>query len=87
GGLLAVGGLDKMLFDATAILPPSSWWGTLVKGLFSVSATPTRLEIAVWFAYLVPTMVLFLRPPAARQSAGAPSAPASPESQTTVGAR
>ncbi len=87
GGLLTAGGLDKVLFDATGILPPSSWWGTLVKGLFSVSAAPTRLEVAVWFAYLVPTMLLFLRRPTARPPSGAPSASASPESHTAVGAR
>ena len=61
-GYLLAGGLDRILVDATGILPPSSWWGTLFKGLFSISAAPTRLEFGVWLAYLVPTMYLFLRP-------------------------
>ena len=47
----------------------------------------TRLEIGVWLAYLVPTMVLFLRAPVTKPRAGAPSAPGSPQSQPTVGAR
>jgi len=64
-GYLAFGGLNHVAFDATAILPPSSWWGSLWKGLFSVSPTPFRLELGVWVAYLVPTLILFLRPPKA----------------------
>ncbi|MDQ6927531.1 MAG: FTR1 family protein [Actinomycetota bacterium] len=90
GGLLTAGGLNTVLFDATGVLPPSSWWGTLVKGLFSISAAPTRLEVGVWLAYLIPTMSLFLRRPARRGDNGAaPGAPtpANPESETTVGAR
>ncbi|HET7488177.1 MAG TPA: iron uptake transporter permease EfeU [Acidimicrobiales bacterium] len=62
-GFLLAGGLDRVVVDATGILPPSSWWGTLFKGLFSISAAPTRLEFGVWLAYLVPTMYLFLRQP------------------------
>jgi high-affinity iron transporter len=84
-GLLTAGGLDTVVFDATGILPPSSWYGTLVKGLFSISAAPTRLELAVWFAYLVPTMVLFVRPPR-RRNDGAP-APVRPQPETAAAAR
>ncbi|MCA1682903.1 MAG: FTR1 family protein [Actinobacteria bacterium] len=62
-GYLAFGGLGHTVFDATGILPPSSWWGSLWKGLFSLSPTPSRLELAVWVAYLVPTLMLFLRRP------------------------
>jgi len=65
-GLLAFGGLGRVALDATGILPPSSWWGSLFKGLFSISAAPTRLELGVWVAYLVPTMALFLRTPSAK---------------------
>jgi high-affinity iron transporter len=70
-GLFTFAGLDRVVFDATGILPPSSWWGALFKGLFSISAAPTRLELTVWLAYLIPTMALFLRPAAA--SGGSPS--------------
>jgi len=62
-GYFAFGGLNHVAFDATGILPPSSWWGSLWKGLFSLSPAPFRLELGVWLAYLVPTLVLFLRPP------------------------
>lgn len=72
-GYLVSFGLDRVVLDATAILPPSSWWGALFKGLFSISAAPTLLEAAVWLAYLVPTMVLFLRPGGAPRPATATS--------------
>ncbi len=76
-GWLTAGGLDRVVLDATGVLPPSSWWGTLFKGLFSISASPTRLELGAWLAYLVPTMVLFLRPaPRGGGPAPAPPAPA-----------
>jgi high-affinity iron transporter len=61
-GLLHAAGMAHVVFDATGILPPSSWWGSLFKGMFSISAAPSRLELGVWVAYLIPTMVLFLRP-------------------------
>jgi len=62
-GLLGFSGMNGVLFDATRALPPSSWWGALFKGLFSISAAPTRLEFGIWLAYLIPTMALFLRAP------------------------
>ena len=61
-GMLIGGGLAHMVFDGTGVLPPASWYGSLFKGMFSISAAPTRLELGVWVAYLVPTMFLFLRP-------------------------
>ena len=75
-GYLTGGGLAHIAFDATGILPPSSWWGSLWKGLFSLSAAPTRLELGVWVAYLVPTLALFLRP--AKRPAAAGPVPAPP---------
>jgi high-affinity iron transporter len=75
-GLFTFAGLNRVALDATGVLPPSSWWGSLFKGLFSISAAPTRLELAAWLVYLVPTMALFLWRPAsssgpARTTAGA----------------
>jgi len=80
-GHLTSGGLARVVFDGTGVLPPSSWWGTLFKGLFSISAAPTRLELGVWLAYLIPTMALFLRPTPARP--GAAPAPATPVRSTS----
>lgn len=60
-GLLTAFGLDRVAFDASHILSPSRWWGSLFKGLFSISAAPTRLELVAWVLYVVPVMALFLR--------------------------
>jgi len=84
-GYLTFGGLDRVVIDGTGILPPSSWWGSLWKGLFSISAAPTRVELAVWLAYLVPTMVLFLRP-SRETTPGAPSIPSPTPTAAGAGA-
>ena len=80
-GYLTAAGLGRVVFDASGVLAPSTWWGALFKGLFSISATPTRLELGVWVAYLLPTMALFLRPPrpAPAPPAAGPPQPAVPE--------
>ena len=64
-------GLDNLAFDVSAQVPPSSWYGTLLKGIFNFSAASTWLEVVVYFGYLVPTMILFFRP--ARRPAVAPT--------------
>jgi high-affinity iron transporter len=67
-------GLDTSAFDASGWLDPSSWWGSLAAGLFNLTAQPSVLETVAWVAYLVPVLVLFLRPgrsaqrPVAQQS-------------------
>lgn len=63
-GYLSFAGLHHQVFDASGVLPPSSWYGTLFKGVFSISVTPSRLELFVWVAYIATTMTLFLRPSA-----------------------
>ena len=40
----------------------TSWYGALLKGIFNLGPQMTVLEIVVYVGYLVPTMVLFLRP-------------------------
>ncbi len=72
-GLLTSFGLDTVVFDATNVLPPASWWGSLFKGLFSISAAPTRLEVVAWLSYLVPVMALFLRPAVRRPTPAVPA--------------
>ena len=56
-------GLTNVAFDATGAIPPGSWYGTLIKGIFNISAAPTWLEVIAWLGYLVPVMFLFLRKP------------------------
>lgn len=73
-------GLARTMFDVSETIPPTSWYGTLLKGIFNFSPQPTVLEFFVWLAYLVPVMALFLRPhrtaprPAAVPQSAAPVA-------------
>lgn len=54
-------GLTTTAYDITSWYSPSSWYGTVLKGVFNFSASPSVLEVVVWFAYLVPVMYLFFR--------------------------
>lgn len=57
-----IGGLNNQAFDVSAQIPPGSWYGTLLKGIFNFNPATNWLEVVVWFGYLIPTMYLFLRP-------------------------
>ncbi|MCA4132970.1 iron uptake transporter permease EfeU [Arthrobacter sp. M4] len=79
GGVLAYGvhdlqeagilpGLHSLAFDVSAAVPPSSWYGTLLKGTLNFSPATTWLEAAAWILYVIPVMFFYLkttvRPPA-----------------------
>ena len=53
-------GLNDLAFDVSATIPPSSWYGTLLKGVFNFSPATTWLELAGWLCYAVPTLIIFL---------------------------
>jgi len=55
-------GLTARAFDISNTVPPSSWYGTLLKGIFNFQPDPTWLQVCVYLAYLLPVMWLFLRP-------------------------
>lgn len=72
GGVLAYGihdlqeatllpGLNSLAFDISGAIPPTSWYGTLLKGVLNFSPATTWLEASAWVLYVVPTLVLFLR--------------------------
>jgi high-affinity iron transporter len=67
-------GLTTLAFDVSAQIPPGSWYGTLLKGIFNFSPQTTVLEAVVYVAYLVPVLFLFLRPVRQRQRQPAPAA-------------
>ena len=71
-GLIDV--LSSRAFDVTATIPPSSWYGTLLRGIFNFRPDMTWLEVVVWVAYVVPVMILFFRP--AREPARSAKPPA-----------
>ncbi|MFZ3493301.1 iron uptake transporter permease EfeU [Streptomyces sp. 5.8] len=56
-------GLDTRLFDISATIPPDSWYGTLLKGIFNFQPNPSVLQATFWALYLLPALHLFLRCP------------------------
>ena len=52
-------GLDHLMFDVRDVLDPSSWYATVLKGVFNFSPATTVLEGAAWLLYVIPTMAAF----------------------------
>lgn len=55
-------GLQTLAFDISNVIPPDSWYGVLLKGIFNFNPAPTVIELTAWLVYLVPVLVLYLRP-------------------------
>ncbi len=59
-------GLDSIAFDVSSTVPPSSWYGTLLKGTINFSPRTTWLEAIVWLLYVgivLPLFIITVRPP------------------------
>ncbi|MFN8125392.1 MAG: iron uptake transporter permease EfeU [Candidatus Nanopelagicales bacterium] len=93
GGVLAYGihdlqeaailpGLDNLAFDVSTVIVPGTAVATVLKGIFNFSPAMTWLEVVVWFAYVVPVMILFLR---IVSSGPRPTRPATPVPQGAAG--
>lgn len=72
GGVLAYGihdlqearilpGLNALAFNLSSVIPPASWYGTLLKGVFNLSAETTWLQAVAWVLYVSITLVVYLR--------------------------
>jgi high-affinity iron transporter len=76
-------GLTTLAFDASSALPESSWYGTLLKGIFNYSQQTTVLQAVAWVAYVAIVLPLFLRPtkssPRKEGSSTAPAAASNKE--------
>ncbi|MCW2605370.1 MAG: putative Ferrous iron permease [Frankiales bacterium] len=68
-------GLTSLAFDVSAQVPPSSWYGTLLKGTLNFTPATTWLQALAWVAYVVPVAVLYFRP----QRASAPAVVRAPQ--------
>lgn len=55
-------GLHTLAFDISHVIPPTSWYGVLLKGIFNFNPAPSVIEATVWLLYLVPVLFLYLRP-------------------------
>ena len=53
-------GLNNLAFDVSGVIPPTSWYGTVLKGVFNFSPATTVLQAAVWLLYFIPTLAIFL---------------------------
>ena len=70
-------GLNNLAFDVSHLIPPTSWYGTLLKGVFNFSPATTKLEAAAWLLYVVPTLTIFLLQVRRRTHTQPPNRPAS----------
>jgi high-affinity iron transporter len=66
-------GINDIAYHIGGVLDPSSWYGTLLIGMFNVTAEPTVLEVIAWIAYGVPVLVLFLWRPRPRKAIASPA--------------
>jgi high-affinity iron transporter len=48
-------------WDITSWYSVTSWYGSILKGVFNFSPNPNVIDVVVWWAYLVPVMFLFVR--------------------------
>jgi high-affinity iron transporter len=74
-------GMHTLAWDVSDTIDPSTWYATLLKGVFNFSPETTVLEATVWLLYAVPVMTLFILG-ARRRSAAATAA--KPTQPTTV---
>jgi high-affinity iron transporter len=86
GGVLAYGvhdlqeggalpGPNSLAFDVSAVIPPDSWYGTLLKGTINFSPATTWLQAIVWCAYVIPVILIFVRTVRRQSPRPAQSAP------------
>ncbi|MGC4940968.1 iron uptake transporter permease EfeU [Kribbella sp. DT2] len=55
-------GLQTLAFDISHVIPPDSWYGVVLKGIFNFTPAPTVIEATAWLVYLIPVLLLYLRP-------------------------
>jgi len=53
-------GLNNLAFDVSGVIPPTSWYGTVLKGVFNFSPATTVLQATAWLLYFIPTLAIFL---------------------------
>ncbi|HEX7746905.1 MAG TPA: FTR1 family protein, partial [Micromonosporaceae bacterium] len=71
-------GEDRLAFNITNVLDPSTWYANVLAGMFNITPAPTLLEVVAWVAYAVPVLVLFLMPVRRRPKRAATADAAAP---------
>jgi high-affinity iron transporter len=54
-------GITAHAYNVAGVVSPTSWYGALLAGVFNFDPEPTVLQVAVWIAYVVVTLIVFLR--------------------------
>jgi high-affinity iron transporter len=52
-------GEHDLMFDVSNVLDPSTWYATVLKGVFNFSPATTVLEGTAWLLYVIPVMAAF----------------------------
>jgi high-affinity iron transporter len=77
-GVLKGGVFDRVAFDVSATIPPTSWYGTLLKGVLNFRPDPHVAEVVVYLAYVIPVLYLFFRGSRPVPAAPAPARDSAP---------
>ncbi|NDZ96719.1 iron transporter [Streptomyces sp. SID6673] len=80
-------GGSNLAFDISEHYDQSSWYGTVLAGIFNVRPDPTVLQVVAWCLYVVIVLYFFLRanrqrPPAPSDDGSATQAPAATDAGT-----
>jgi len=65
-------GIGNIAYHIGGVLDPTTWYATLLAGMFNITPEPTVLEVVAWVAYGVPVLVLFLWRPRRKPVATTP---------------
>jgi high-affinity iron transporter len=76
-------GISNLAFDVSEQIPPSSWFGTLLKGTVNFSPAATWLQILAWVLYVSIVGALFTHRLRSTKSTFSPSAPSPGMSQSS----
>ena len=53
--------LESKTYDLSGVIEPGGFVDTLLRGTISFRSAPSQLESLLWFAYLVPTAIVYYR--------------------------
>ncbi len=79
-------GAGAYAFSVAGVIPPTSWYGILLAGIFNFTPEPTWFQLVGWIAYLVATLALFLVVSLARRRPEPAAEPAPNSRQPAVSA-
>lgn len=71
-------GSGEPAFSLAELIPPSSWYGTVLAGVFNFTPEPTWLQFGAWLVYLLVVTALFLRQSLRRPTTPSPTSPTEP---------